>query len=191
MEKELLDAYDDYVYNSMQAMDALSIEDINRVVDVLYDAYLYNKTVFIMGNGGSASTSSHFACDLFKFIGSEFDKKLKVVALTDNNAIITAYANDLSYDDIFVEQLKIMMSRGDVVIGISGSGNSPNVLSAIEYALSNGGVAVGITGFDGGELINMVFNSINVPVNDMQIAEDIHLMLCHIITRLLLKRILL
>ena len=73
MEKELLDAYDDYVYNSMQAMDALSIEDINRVVDVLYDAYLYNKTVFIMGNGGSASTSSHFACDLFKFIGSEFD----------------------------------------------------------------------------------------------------------------------
>ena len=127
-------------------------EEVNKVVDVLLKARAENKTVFIMGNGGSASTASHFACDLSLQIAIEDKPRVKVLGLTDNIAMITARANDIGYESIFKEQLAIYLEEGDVVIGISASGNSPNILNAINYAQEKGATTIGFCGFNGGKL---------------------------------------
>jgi D-sedoheptulose 7-phosphate isomerase len=137
--------------------------------------------IFIFGNGGSASTSSHFCCDLNKGVSYGKHKKFHAHSLTDNMATITAYANDTSYDDVFVEPLKNFLNPGDLVIAISGSGNSKNVIKAVEYANSMGNRTAGITGYNGGKLKQIATLSVNANVNDMEISEDIHMILCHTI----------
>lgn len=133
-----------------------------------------------MGNGGSASTASHFACNFNKELSFNKTNRFKMICLNDNIPTLLAYANDISYDVIFVEQLKNFLKKNDVVIGISGSGNSKNVINAIDFANSVGSITVGLTGFNGGNLKKLAKYSVNTNLNDMQITEDIHLSLCHI-----------
>jgi D-sedoheptulose 7-phosphate isomerase len=142
-----------------------------------------------MGNGGSGSTASHVACDLNKGVSYGRQKRFRVISLNDNLPTLTAYANDVSYEDVFVEQLRNFLCPGDLVVGISGSGNSPNVLNAIAFANSLGAHTVGLCGFNGGKLAPMVKTPIIAPVHDMQKAEDVHLILLHAVMQVLCARL--
>lgn len=168
-----------YLSKLKKTIDAVSVESINQLMAILDNAKNNDQNIFIMGNGGSAATASHFVCDFNKGLSFEGSKKFKFICLNDNLPSLMAYANDLSYDDIFVGQLQNFFHKGDVVIGISGSGNSMNVIKAIDFANEYGGVTVGLTGYDGGKLLKMVSHSVHVPINDMQIAEDLHMVLDH------------
>ncbi|MDP4239922.1 MAG: SIS domain-containing protein [Bacteroidota bacterium] len=174
-----------YMYRLKKTIDALPIDDIEELMNVLVKAKEEERTIFIMGNGGSSATSSHFVCDFNKGVSFNDEKKFKFICLNDNIPSIMAYANDMSFDEIFIQQLKSFYKRGDVVIGISGSGNSMNVIKAIEYASANGGVTVGLTGYHGGKLKNIVKYNVNVPVEDMQIVEDLHMVLDHCMMKIL------
>lgn len=170
-----------YIDRLKTTLDNLDKNEIERFINELLKARDNGKNIFIMGNGGSASTASHFVCDFNKGMSYKQDKKFKFHCLNDNIATMLAYANDVSYDDVFVEQLKNFMEEGDLVIGISGSGNSKNVIKAIDYANQNGGVSIGLTGYDGGLLKKLAKYSVNANIKDMQISEDVHMMLGHMI----------
>lgn len=159
----------------------------NEIADTLMSAYNSGKQIFIMGNGGSGSTASHFACDINKGCCSGLEKKFKVICLNDNVPTMLAYANDLSYDKIFVEQLKNFVHKGDVVIGISGSGNSENVIQAVSYAKEKGAGTIGLTGFDGGKLAQLVDISLVVDIRDMQKVEDVHMIIVHMLMQYFCK----
>lgn len=178
---------DSYIYELKSTLDNLDRQSIINLVDLLKKASIEKKQVFIFGNGGSGSTASHFVCDLNKGASYQRELKHRVICLNDNIPTLLAYSNDVSYDDVFVEQLKNFLDDGDIVIGISGSGNSKNVLKAIEYANSKGNISIGITGFNGGLLKEKAVYNINAPITDMQIAEDIHLIVTHIILKFLCK----
>jgi D-sedoheptulose 7-phosphate isomerase len=154
---------------------------VNEVVDVLVDANRNGRSVFIFGNGGSAATASHFACDLAKRPLVEGQPRFRVISLTDNNALMTALSNDIGYDQVFAEQLRPLVNSGDVVIGISGSGNSPNVLNAVALANKAGAVSIGFCGYDGGKLKSMVDFPVHIDCDNMAMVEDVHLMLEHAI----------
>ena len=176
---------DEYFGRLKTTIDNLDRKEIDKLLEILLDAYAREASIYIFGNGGSASTASHFACDMNKGVSYGLDKKFRVIPLTDNMATILAYSNDVSYDDIFVEQLKNFLREGDVVIGISGSGNSENVLRAIALANSRGNTSVGLTGFNGGKLTRIATHSVNANIDDMQVSEDIHLILSHLSMSLL------
>jgi D-sedoheptulose 7-phosphate isomerase len=162
-----------------EAMDHVDLAKVKAVIGWLKDARDQGRTIFTCGNGGSASTASHFACDLVKGASYQRNKRFRVMALTDAAPTISAYSNDVGYNAIFVEQLRNFASAGDVVIGISGSGNSPNVLEAMSYARSLGCRTAGLTGRDGGKLAALVDRELRVPVQHMGVIEDAHLILCH------------
>lgn len=180
-----------YINELKKILDKISIDNIKLVVDMIHNAYNDNKQIFILGNGGSAATASHFACDLGKGTLAPKDntdiKRFKVTSLTDNVATMTAWGNDISYNHIFSEQLKNLLSPGDIVIGISVSGNSPNVINAIKLAKARKAKTIALTGFNGGKLAKISNINITARINKYDIAEDIHLMLSHIITRHFLK----
>lgn len=159
--------------------------NIDGLVTILLEAREKKNTIFVMGNGGSASTSSHFVGDISKGTIVEGFPRFKVISLNDNIPNMLAWANDSSYEEIFVEQLMNLMESGDVVIGISGSGNSMNVIKAIEYANENGGITVGISGYDGGKLLKCAQENIHVPSFCMQRVEDIHLIIGHLSSSLI------
>ena len=142
-----------YFKKLKETIDKISIDDLDKLINILVNAKEEGKIIFIMGNGGSSATASHYGVSL----GQE--KKFKFICLNDNIPSLMAYANDFSFEDIFINQLNTFFHEGDVVIGISGSGNSKNVLKAIEYANNNGGITVGLTGYNGGRLkeISMVY----------------------------------
>ena len=168
--------------NSLNGLlDAFDTEAFDRIVNSILDAYSDETAIFIMGNGGSASTASHFACDINKGCCLNLDKKFKVICLNDNIPTLLAYANDLDYASVFVEQLKNFFHSGDVVIGISGSGNSENVIRAIRYANENGGKTVGLTGYSGGKLGQLVDIAYVAASDDMQKIEDVHMIIVHMI----------
>ncbi len=172
-------AYIDYLGKVMKGID---VNEIGRFIKTLLDARERAATVFFMGNGGSAATASHFANDLA--IGTQsYEKPFRAISLTDNQAIITAIANDFGYQDIFVRQLCMLGKPGDVVVGISASGNSPNLLHAFEYAHSVGIKRVAITAFDGGRLKEMADQGIHVPTAPKEYgpAEDVHMMIDHLV----------
>lgn len=176
-----------YVKELKASIDALDCGKIEDVINTLMNAYRNNKKVFIMGNGGSAANSSHFACDLSKNtlerVYDHNEKGFKVYSLTDNVALMTAFANDLSYDDIFIQQLRHLVEKDDVVIVLSGSGNSKNVIKAVNYAKKCKATTIGILGFkNGGRLGKLVDISIIAQSNSYGISEDIQLILDHIIT---------
>lgn len=158
---------------------------VEEIVTALLKARDNGRRIYICGNGGSASTASHMASDLNKGATRKDAARFKAVALTDNIPAMLAWANDASYDDIFVEQLKNHLEKDDVVIGISGSGNSANVLKAIHYANDEGAVSIGLTGFDGGKLAQLARIVYVVPNNIMQQVEDIHLLTEHMISMIL------
>jgi D-sedoheptulose 7-phosphate isomerase len=171
---------DNYLTNLKQVIDKLDRQEINLFIQILANAYQEGRQIFIMGNGGSASTASHFACDINKGVSLGLEKRFKVICLNDCIPTMLAYANDTSYADVFVEQLRNMIDEDDIVIGISGSGNSPNVIRAIEYANLKNAMTVGITGYGGGKLKEISKHSVNASVDDMQYSEDVHIILTHI-----------
>lgn len=170
-----------YLINLQTCIDKLDRTEIERLINELLKAREEDRQIFIMGNGGSAATASHFCCDINKGLSYQQNKKFKMICLNDNTATMLAYANDVNYDSIFVEQLKNFMNKGDLVIGISGSGNSKNIINAIEYANKNGATTFGLTGYSGGKLKEISKFSINANVDNMQLSEDIHLAICHLV----------
>lgn len=185
MNKDYTQGIAAYFQRLKSAIDHLSLADINQVMSVLEQARDAGKMIFIMGNGGSAATASHYVCDFNKGVSLNQEKKYKFLCLNDNLPSMMAYANDLSYDGIFVNTLSSYFQSGDVVIGISGSGNSTNVLRAIEYANRHGGITIGLSGYDGGKLKQMAQYNIHIPIDDMQITEDLHMVLDHCMMKIL------
>ena len=177
-----------YISILQQTIDQLPRQLIADVVDVLQDARVRGNNVFIMGNGGSASTASHFVCDLAKNTRNEELPHFRVIGLTDNMAIFSAYANDEGYESVFSQQLSNLIQPRDVVIAISASGNSKNVINAIEEAQKHTVTTIGFTGFDGGRLGQMVNINIHVQSDIIEHVEDIHLMLEHIIVKTIKER---
>ena len=171
-----------YIDGLSICLKELSHRDIVEVADIIFKAYEKSKQIFVLGNGGSASTASHFVRDLRMGTVVSGKKRLRTTSLTDNVAMITSLANDIGYNSVFKEQLVDQLEEGDVVIGISASGNSPNVLSAMEYARENGAITIALTGFDGGKLKELADKAIIVSSCDYGQVEDVHLSLDHIIT---------
>jgi D-sedoheptulose 7-phosphate isomerase len=163
----------------------LNFDEIAGLSQSIFYCYQQGRCVFVFGNGGSALTASHFAEDLAKGTLTQDDlatlrrPRIRVVSLADNVGWITALANDLAYEEVFVQQLANLATAGDLAIAISGSGNSPNVLRAVEWANNNGLVTIGITGFDGGRLKQISQRGVHVPVNDMGMVEAIHGCILH------------
>jgi D-sedoheptulose 7-phosphate isomerase len=178
----------DYCQGLKQALDAVAADAVEEFVELLEKACQEGRQVFLMGNGGSGSTASHAAADLNKGVSFGRPQRFRAICLNDSLATLTAYANDVSYEDVFVEPLKNLLHPGDVVIGISGSGNSPNVLKAIDYANQQGAITVGFCGFQGGKLVRLAHLPLLVPVEDMQKVEDIHLMIFHVAMQVLCAR---
>lgn len=175
-------SFKQYTAEIKQTLDRLPWQEIQQVVDILRTAWLTNKQVFIMGNGGSAATASHMACDLGKNTATAGMTRLRVMSLNDNMAHFSACANDNGYDQVFAEQLTNYVNAGDVVIAISASGNSPNVLRAVERAQQFGALTIGWSGYQGGKLAQIVDMPLVVPNDKIEQIEDIHLMLEHMVT---------
>jgi len=171
----------DYISQLKETLSRLPLAQIERVIETLIKAQWSRRTVYVFGNGGSAATASHMACDLGKNTAIRGLPRMRVIALTDNVELITAWANDTAYENIFAEQLRGLVDADDVVIGISGSGRSPNVLNAIALAREAGATTIGITGFEGGLLAGMVDIPLVVPNHCMEQVEDVHLVLDHVI----------
>ncbi|OGO41877.1 MAG: hypothetical protein A2W36_04425 [Chloroflexi bacterium RBG_16_58_14] len=177
-----------YISQLHLVLDRLPVETIQQVIDLLHQARLEHRQVFIMGNGGSAATASHFVCDLAKNTRCRGFPDFRVIGLTDNMPIFSALANDEGYENVFVQQLASFVRPGDVVIGISTSGKSPNVIKAVEWANLAGAQTVGMTGFDGGRLVGLVDIHLHVPSNTIEHVEDLHLVLEHLICKELRDR---
>jgi D-sedoheptulose 7-phosphate isomerase len=158
---------------------SLPFERVEQVAEILVNAYERQKTIFVFGNGGSAALASHFACDLGKGTVNGSKQRFRVMALTDNVPLMTAWANDSNYEDIFAEQLANFAAPEDVSFAVSGSGNSPNVLKALKSAKLAGCITVGLTGFAGGKMLGLCDACIVVPCDNMQIIEDLHLCVAH------------
>lgn len=169
----------------------LPYPEIERVVDLLHQAYENGRRIFLFGNGGSAALASHFACDLGKGTVASHtpDKRFRVLALTDNVPLITAWANDTAYEQVFAEQLRNFIQPGDVAFGISGSGCSSNVILALEVARQAQAVTVGVTGFKGGKMPQFCDFCVIVPSDNMQIIEDLQLGITHAVFTVLRHRI--
>lgn len=174
-----------YYEKEIEVIRALDFEEMGKAVEAVIDAYERGADIYIFGNGGSAATASHFANDFNKGISEHFDKKFKMTCLCDSFATLTAIANDICYDEIFRFQLLNRLKPQDLVIGISGSGNSANVINAAAYAKDNGAVTIGVSGFQGGKLMELTDYHLHVPVEDMQIAEDIHMTFDHMMYRVI------
>lgn len=172
-----------YISTLQLTMDQLPLQSIADVIAMLQQARKTGSQVFVLGNGGSASTASHFACDLAKNTRQAGLPHYRAIALTDNMAMFSALANDEGYENVFSEQLASLVRAGDIVIAISASGNSKNVIRAAEMAHQYGAIVVGFTGFDGGRLAQMANINIHVNSNIIEHIEDIHLMLEHLIVK--------
>lgn len=186
-----------YLLELREVLAQLPLDLLEQICDVIYKAYEDDRTIFIFGNGGSAALASHMACDLGKgthcprpdFMAAKGVKRLRVFSLTDNVPIMTAWANDAAYEDVFAEQIENFLQPGDVTFGISSSGNSPNVLKALKLAREKGAITVGLTGFQGGKMNDLLDCGVVVPSNNIQQIEDAHLVLAHLIFLNLRERI--
>jgi D-sedoheptulose 7-phosphate isomerase len=182
-----LSDYGRYLSELKAVMDNLPLDQVRRAADILFEAYAKDHTVFLFGNGGSAALASHMAADLGK--GTHVPgpaalarvKRMKVISVTDNAPTLTAWANDAAYEDVFARQMEPFIGPGDVAFGISGSGNSPNVLRAFERARQVKALTVGFTGYEGGKMKELLDCAIIVPSNNMQQIEDAHLILSHLV----------
>jgi D-sedoheptulose 7-phosphate isomerase len=170
---------DEYLKELKKSLDNSSRDNFGQIAEALLDAREKGKHVFIFGNGGSASTASHMACDLGKGCTVGGKKRFKPICLSDNIPLMTAWGNDTAYEHIFSEQLENLVEEGDVVVGISGSGNSPNVLNALKVARKRNAKTIGLTGFQGGKMKDLCDICLIVPSDNMQRIEDAHLVLEH------------
>ena len=182
---DFIEKINNYLNLEIEVLNNLDRKVISDTVNILIDALEKEKNIYIFGNGGSAATASHFQNDFNKGISEWTDKKFRFYCLSDNVATITAIANDISYDDIYSFQLNGRLKKDDLIIAISGSGNSKNVLNAVEYAKKVGSYVISLTGFDGGKLKNISDLCINANIKSMQITEDIHMIIDHMIMSIL------
>lgn len=185
--KKLLIKTEFYYQKLINTINLLDHSAIDDAVNLIRKAWENKKQIICFGNGGSSLTAQHFVTDWNKSI-SYIGKPFRGRCLAENMGLLTALANDISYEDIFSEQLKYTIEPGDLVIGISGSGNSENVLRAIDYAQQQGNITLGLCGFDGGRLRQLADHVIWVPINDMQISEDIHFSFGHIVMQSLCQK---
>lgn len=170
-----------YLSREVEVIKSLDIEAINEVINELLKVREREANIYIFGNGGSAATASHYVCDFNKGVFNEMgEKRFKFHCLSDNTPIITAIANDDSYDEVFRGQLKGILKSEDLLIAVSGSGNSRNVVNAIEYGKKIGCKTIGITGYTGGKIKEMADFNLHVNVDDMQISEDVHMIFDHL-----------
>lgn len=173
----------EYLENVKMVFDSVDVTTVGKFVDLLVDAYKKEKTIFVIGNGGSASCASHFAQDLSKgvFLDRTITNRIRTISLCDNIAYITAVGNDDGYEYIFETQLKALARPDDILIAISGSGNSKNVIRAIEYSKNIGATVVGVSGFNGGELLKLADLCLHVPLREMCTVEGVHSVVLHYI----------
>lgn len=171
----------EYKRSALEAIERIDLEKVNQAIEWFREARDAGRRIFVCGNGGSASTASHFACDMVK--GASFNRptRFRILALTDSLPTLTAYSNDVGYHVVFAEQLRNFAEPGDLFMAISGSGNSPNVVCAMEYANSVGCRTIALTGRDGGKLGPLAQLNIQVAVPHMGRIEDAHMVACHMI----------
>ncbi len=181
----------DYLLAVQDVLAHLDHEVVDRMIDVIWRGYEEGRTLFVFGNGGSAALASHFACDIGKGTVAGRAKRLKTIALTDNVALITAWANDKAYEEIFSEQLESLAEKGDIALAISGSGNSPNVIRGLEAGRRLGVQTLVLTGFAGGRAKTLADLCLIVPSDSMQHIEDAHLCATHAIFLAIRQRMML
>ena len=177
-------AIKEYYEREIRVIQNLNIDEINDAMNAIYDSYKKDGTIYVCGNGGSAATASHMQNDFNKGISEYVDRKFNFYCLNDNVATMMAIANDIGYEEIFRFQMRNKIKKNDLFIGISGSGNSKNVLNAAEYAKEQGIPVIGITGYGGGKLRELADYNMHVNENDMQIAEDVHMTFDHMMMKI-------
>lgn len=165
----------------------LNMDAFQKGIDMVKAAFERGNKIITCGNGGSASTASHYITDWNKMVNLATGKKFRGLSLCDNVGLITAYGNDLAYEDVFAGQIDALMDDGDLLVAVSGSGNSPNVIKAIEAARRSGGKVLGVVGYDGGKMMPLCDHSVWVQSFDMQLCEDVHLMFGHMVMKELCK----
>ena len=177
----------DYYAREIKAVEDLDVDELNGAMNCLLEHYEKDATIYVFGNGGSSATASHMVCDFNKGTCADVEKRFRFVCLNDNVPTMMAVANDMSFEDVFYYQLENKLREGDLVLAISGSGNSHNVIKAVEYAKKQGIEIIGMTGYDGGRLGGMSDYRLHVPADDMQITEDLHMGFDHMIMQIFWK----
>lgn len=174
-----------------RVIDRLPYRLVEEMADTILHTRDQGQTIYFFGNGGSAALASHMACDLGKgtIVPGNTEKRIRALALTDNTAVMTAWANDVHYEDIFAEQLRNFVAPGDVAFAISASGNSPNVLKALRLARDSGAFTIGLTGYQGGQMKALCDLCLVVPADNMQLIEDLHLSVAHALFTVVRSRI--
>ena len=175
----------EYICQEINTLQQLDVNAINDAINLLVETKEKGNTVFVFGNGGSSATASHFQNDFNKGISEHTETKFNFSCLNDNVATLMAVANDIGFEEVFRFQLMGHIKSGDICLALSGSGNSKNVINAVEYAKSQGNKIIGLTGYDGGRLRELSDVSLHVPINSMQITEDIHMIFDHLIMSVL------
>lgn len=176
-----------YLEHEIDTIRKLDVEQINRALNLLLEAFEKGNTVYIFGNGGSSATASHYQNDFNKGVSEHTEKKFNFLCLNDNMATVMAVANDIGFEEVFRFQLRGHIKPDDLVVAISGSGNSRNVINAVEYAREQGCKVIGLTGFNGGKLKGLSDVSLHAPVQSMQITEDIHMIFDHLMMSVFYK----
>jgi D-sedoheptulose 7-phosphate isomerase len=181
--------FSDYFKRLSETLDKVDTDAIEKLAGILLKAREQGNTIFIFGNGGSGATASHVTGDFLKGISYQLDKRFRVQCLNDNDSGMMAISNDLSYEEIFIEQLKVFIRKEDIVIGISGSGNSANVVKALHYAKDQGAKTVAFCGYKGGKIRELADLVIHAPVQDMEITEDVHIIIFHALKQSMMRRL--
>ena len=184
--RDEIDLYFEDLTTALSGIDRGSLENM---IDAIMMAYESDGTVYICGNGGSAATASHIVCDFNKGISMHHDRKFRFACLNDNIATMMAISNDISYDDVFLIQATGRIRTGDILIAISGSGNSTNVIKVAKYFNELGNTVIGLTGYSGGKLSELSDISVHVPINDMQKVEDAHMSVLHLCAQIIARRL--
>lgn len=179
----------EYIAHEIEVLQALDTGAISDAINLLEETRLNGTMVYVFGNGGSAATASHMQNDFNKGVSEPIETKYRFCCLNDNIATMMAIANDNGYENIFVQQLENKLRPGDVVMAISGSGNSENIIRAVEYAKKQGNKIIGLTGYQGGKLKKLADISLHAPIQSMQITEDIHMILDHLMMSVLYKEV--
>jgi len=177
----------DYYAREVKVIEDLDVDELNGAMNCLLEHYEKDATIYVFGNGGSSATASHMVCDFNKGTCANVERRFRFVCLNDNVPTLMAVANDMSFEDVFYYQLENKLNKGDLILAISGSGNSHNVVKAVEYAKKIGCEVIGMTGYDGGKLDRMADFHLHVPADDMQITEDLHMGFDHMIMQIFWK----
>ncbi|HAD96432.1 MAG TPA: phosphoheptose isomerase [Cryomorphaceae bacterium] len=179
----------EYIGLVVETLNSLNHEQIQNAAEAFYNTYQQGGNIYVFGNGGSGATASHVTGDFLKGASYGLDKRFRMICLNDNIAAMMAIANDIGYEDIFIEQLKNYIKPGDLAVGISGSGNSENVVRALQYAKEQGVNTLALTGFKGGKISKIATNWVHADVQDMEVTEDVHMVIFNIIKKEMQSRL--